>query len=118
MPYYFVWTGVEDLLFLYLSEFAENVQLSSRKAWELLMLRCISTNGSIVLIVDRFMQTQGLQRMNITLCLTALHIVQSGTILLPFSGDQPLPCLLSSLYMTTGSLPSFCMNVLHRGTQV
>ena len=55
------------------------------------------------------------QRMNVTLCLTALHIVQSGTGLLSFSGDQPLPCLLSSLYMTTGSFPSFCMNVLHTG---
>ena len=47
-----------------------------------------------------------------TLCLNALHIAQSGTGLLPFSGDQPLPCLLSSLYMTTGSLPSFCKNVM------
>ena len=55
------------------------------------------------------------QKTNITLCLTALHIVQSGTGLLPFSGDQPLPCLLSSLYMTIGSLPSFCMNALHTG---
>ena len=31
------------------------------------------------------------------------------------SGDQPLPCLLSSPYMTTVSLPSFCMNALHTG---
>ena len=51
----------------------------------------------------------------ITLFLTALNTVQSGKGLLPFSGDQPLPCLLSSLYMTTRSLPSFCMNVLHTG---
>ena len=43
------------------------------------------------------------------------NTVQSGKGLLPFSGDQPLPCLLSSLYMTTRSLPSFCMNVLHTG---
>ena len=55
------------------------------------------------------------QKMSITMCLTALHIVQSGTGLQPFSGDQPLPYLLSSLYMTTGSLPSFYMNVLHTG---
>ena len=32
--------------------------------------------------------------------------------------DQPLPCLLSSLYMTTGSLPSFYINVLHTGLRV
>ena len=44
---------------------------------------------------------------------TALHIVQSETGLQPFSGDQPLPGLLSSLDVTTGSLPSFYMNVLH-----
>ena len=44
-----------------------------------------------------------------------IYIVQSGTVLLPFSGDQLLPCLLSSLYMTTASLPSFGMNVLHTG---
>ena len=55
------------------------------------------------------------QKMNITLCLTALHIAQSGTGLLTFSGDQPLPCPLFSLCMTTGSLPRFCMNVLHPG---
>ena len=55
------------------------------------------------------------QKTNITLFLTALNTVQSGKGLLPFSGDQPLPCLLSSLYMTTRSLPSFCMNVLHTG---
>ena len=30
-------------------------------------------------------------------------------------GDQPLPCLLSLHYMTPGSLPTFCMNVLHTG---
>ena len=39
------------------------------------------------------------QKMNITLCLTALHIGQVQY--------QPLPYLLSSFYMTTGSLPSF-----------
>ena len=55
------------------------------------------------------------QKTNITLFLTALNTVQSGKGLLPFSGDQPLPCLLSSLYMTTRSLPNFCMNVLHTG---
>ena len=37
----------------------------------------------------------------------------AGTGLLPFSGDQPLRCL--SLYMTTGLVPSFCMNALHTG---
>ena len=35
--------------------------------------------------------------------------------LLPISWDQALPCPLCSLCMTTGSLPSFCMNVLHSG---
>ena len=53
--------------------------------------------------------------MNIIFYLIALHIAQSGTDLLPFSGDQPLPCLLSLLYMTPGSLLSFYMNVLHTG---
>ena len=38
--------------------------------------------------------------MSITLCLTALHIAQSGAGLLPCSGNQPLRCLLSSLCMT------------------
>ena len=50
--------------------------------------------------------------MNIILYLTALHIAQSGTDLLPYSGDQPLPCLLSLLYMTPGS---FYVNILHTG---
>ena len=54
------------------------------------------------------------QKMNISLCLTALHVAQSGTGLQPFSGDQPLPCPLL-LLCVTGSLPSFCMNVLHSG---
>ena len=49
--------------------------------------------------------------MNITLCLTALHIVQSGTGLLPFAEDQPLPCVLSSLCMTTD--PRVIANFLH-----
>ena len=53
--------------------------------------------------------------MNIILFLTALHIAQAGTDILPFSGDQPLPCLLSLHYMTPGSLPTFCMNVLDTG---
>ena len=35
------------------------------------------------------------QKMNIILYLTALHIAQSGTDIVPYSGDQPLPCLLS-----------------------
>ena len=35
------------------------------------------------------------------LCLTALHIVQSGTGLQPYSGDQPLPYLLSSCKVIT-----------------
>ena len=51
--------------------------------------------------------------MKITLCLTALHIAQSGTDILAFSGDLPLPCLLSSLYMTTGSLPGNWPKFLH-----
>lgn len=55
-----------------------------------------------------------------TLCLIALHIAQSGTDSLPFSGDKILPCLASLHYVTSGSLPSFCiMNVqkIHK-TQV
>ena len=53
--------------------------------------------------------------MNTTLFLTALHVVQLGTDLMPFFGDQPLLCLLFLLYMISESLPSFCMNVLHTG---
>ena len=61
--------------------------------------------------VDRGLLSR--QKMNITLYLTALHIAQSGTDILPFSGDQPLICLLSlhESDMTPGSLPSFCINV-------
>ena len=55
------------------------------------------------------------QKMSITLFLTALHIPQSEIGFLPFSGDRPLLCLLSSDYMIPHSLPSFCMNVLHTG---
>ena len=56
------------------------------------------------------------QKMNITLRLTALqcHTAQSGINTLPFFGDHPVPCPLSLLYMIPGSLPIFCMNVLHK----
>ena len=55
--------------------------------------------------------------MNIILYLTALHIAQSGTGSLPWSGKHPLPCRLSLPYMSAGltSLPSFYMNVLYTG---
>ena len=33
------------------------------------------------------------------------------TDILPFPGDQPLPCLLSLHYMTPGTFPSFCTKV-------
>ena len=32
-----------------------------------------------------------------------------------YSMVESLPCLLSLHYVTPGSLPSFCMNVLHTG---
>lgn len=40
------------------------------------------------------------QKRNITLCLTALHIAQTGTDLFPFSGDQPLLCSFSLPYQS------------------
>ena len=69
-------------------------------------------NSVLVLFVAL---TQQILKMSITLFFTALHIPQSEIVFLPFSGDQPRLCLLSSDYMIPDSLPSFCMNLLHTG---